>query len=91
MNSAFPPSHMHTDWKVLYRAAILERDKSVIRQRVSEAETAVRSRSRELFYDGGTSEEKELLADALYALCAYRTAWEHAEGEMTVTAAKIAA
>ena len=90
MKSAFPPCPMHTDWKVLYRAAIIERDKSVIRQKVSEAETAVRSRSQELFY-GGTSEEKELLADALYTLRAYRTAWEHAEGEITVTAAKTAA
>ena len=91
MNTAFPPCHIHTDWKVLYRAAILERDKSVIRQKVSEAEAAARSRGRELFYGGGTSEEKELLADALYALRAYRTAWEHAEGEIPDEAARTAA
>jgi len=82
---------MHTDWQVLYRAAILEPDKSVLRQKVSEAEAAVRSRSRELFCGGGTSEEKELLADAMYTLRAYRTAWEHAEDEITLTAAKTAA
>ena len=67
------------DWKALYRAAILETNKNAIQQRVSEAESAVLARGRELFYSGGTHEEQESLEDALYALRAYRTAWDHTE------------
>jgi len=66
-------------WKTLYRAAILETNKRVLPQRVSEAEEAVRARGREMFYGGGSSEEKEALEDALYALRALKTAWQHTE------------
>ena len=69
----------HRDWKALYRAAILETDKSVIEQRVSEAEEAVLARGREVFYSYATIEEKAELEDALYALRAFRSAWEHLE------------
>jgi hypothetical protein len=62
----------------LYRAAILETDKSALPQLVSEAEQAVITRRREIFYADGTVEEKEALEDALYALHAFKTAWEHA-------------
>ena len=37
------------------------------------------SRGRELFGQHGTLEEKEALEDALYALRAFRNAWEHTE------------
>ena len=77
MDTAFPSCPGH--WKTLYRAAILERNKSVIPQKVSAAEQAVLARGRELFYTAGTREEKEALEDALYALRAFRTAWEHTE------------
>jgi hypothetical protein len=72
-----------------YRAAILEPDKSVIRQKVCEAEAAVLARGRELFYTGGTGEEKESLEDALYLLRAYRNASESPEltGDDNATAA----
>lgn len=73
------PSPEHTDWKTLYRAAILETNKSMLPQRVSEAEEAVIERGREIFYDHGTPEEKDDLEDALYALRAYRSAWQHTE------------
>jgi hypothetical protein len=66
-------------WKTLYRAAILETNKRVLPQRVSEAEEAVRARGREMLYGGGSSEEKEALEDALYALRALKTAWQHTE------------
>jgi hypothetical protein len=79
MSTAFLPAPNHTDWKTLYRAAILETNNSVIPQRVSEAERAALARGRELFYGDGTSEEKEALEDALYALRAFRSAWEHTE------------
>jgi hypothetical protein len=79
MNTAFPPCPNHTDWKTLYRVAILERNNSVIPRRVSEAETAVLARGRELLCSERTSEEREALKDALYALRAFRSAWEHTE------------
>ncbi len=91
MNAAFPPRADHGDWKTLYRAAILETNKNVIKQKVSAAELAVLARERELFYGGGTREEQESLDDALYALRAFRTAWEHTETEMTETRLKAAA
>ena len=75
MNPAVPPCN-RTDWRTLYRAAILETNKSVLPQRVSEAEEAVLTRGREIFYDPATLEEKEALEDALYALRAFRTSWQ---------------
>ena len=74
MSTAVPQRPVHADWKTLYQAAILEPDKSIVRQKIYEAEAAVLARGRELFYNGGTGEEKELLEDALY-----RYAWESAE------------
>ncbi len=80
MEKAFPPCRpICTDWKDLYRAAIYETDKFVRSQKVTEAEKAVLARERELFYAPGTLEEKEDLEDALYALRALRTAWQHAQ------------
>jgi hypothetical protein len=71
---------VNRNWRTLYRTAILETNKSVLPQRVSEAEEAVRARGRELFYAAaGSLEEKEALEDALYDLRAFRTAWEHTE------------
>jgi hypothetical protein len=78
MNMALPPCLNRSDWRTLYRAAILETNKNILPQRVSEAEEAVKERGREIFYGHGTPEEKEALEDALYALRAFRTAWQHA-------------
>ena len=79
MRPAFFPRQNR--WKTLYRSAILETDKKLLPQRVSEAEEAVKARGREIFYGNGTpeEEEKEALEDALYALHAFKTAWQHAE------------
>ena len=79
METAFPPSPDHGNWKALYRVAILETNKRVIPHRVSQAERAILARCRELFYTAGTLEEQEALEDALYALRAFRSAWEHIE------------
>ena len=79
MDTAFPACPDHADWKTLYRAAILETNRNVVLQQVWRAEQAVLARGRELFYNGGTHDEQESLEDALYALRAYKTAWEHAE------------
>jgi hypothetical protein len=79
MNPVFLPHPKHTEWKTLYRAAILETNKCVVPDRVWKAEEAVLAREREIFYGHGTAEEEEALEDALYALRAFRTAWPHAE------------
>jgi hypothetical protein len=79
MTTAFPPCPKRIDWRPLYRAAILETNKRVLPQRVSEAKAAVIARRREIFYADGTPEEKEALEDALYALHAFTTAWQHGE------------
>jgi len=79
MNTASPQCLNRSDWRTLYRAAILETNKSVLPQRVSEAEEAVIKRGRELFYGQAAPEEKDALEDALYALRAFRSAWQHVE------------
>lgn len=79
MTTAFPPCLKHTDWRPLYRAAILETNKSTVAQRVLDAEKAVIARRREIFYADGTPEETEALEDALYALHAFKTARQHSE------------
>ena len=79
MTTAVPPFQKRTNWRFLYTAAILETDKAVLPQRVSEAEAAVTARRREIFCADGSPEEKEALEDALYALHAFRTAWQHSE------------
>jgi hypothetical protein len=71
-----------TDWRPLYRAAILETNKGLLVQRVFDAEQAVRAREREIFCGNVTLEEEEeteALEDALYALRAFRTAWQYSE------------
>jgi len=65
--------------KTLYRAAILVTNQRLLPQRVSEAEAALIARRREIFYADGTPEETEALEDALYALHAFTTAWQHSE------------
>ena len=67
------------DRKLLYRAAIGEKDKSVLAKRISDAEHAIFLREREIFYAGTTIEEKEALEDALYALRALQSAREHSD------------
>jgi hypothetical protein len=79
MKALFLPLAHDIDWRTLYRSAILETNKSVLPQRVSEAEEAVVARGREVFYGHVSLEEKEALEDALYALHAFKTAWQHTE------------
>lgn len=80
MNPAVP-YHSNADWKTLYRAALLETEKGLIKQKISTAVTAILARQKELFGCGG-SDEKEALEEALYLLRAYRNAWEHTEPEV---------
>ena len=65
------PSDSNTNWRDLYRAALLELDPSKLAQRVAEAQSVVTARANKLFQDGdGNCEESEDLNDAL---CALRT------------------
>ena len=79
MNPGTSVSPKQISWKSLYRAAILETNKSLLQRRVHEAEEAVLARGREIFYDSSNPEEWEALEDALYALRAYKTALQYAE------------
>jgi hypothetical protein len=79
MNPAFPPCPSHTHWKTLYRAAIFERNRNAIRERILEVERAVLGRARELLCGGGSREEQDALGNALHALRAYRAARERNE------------
>ena len=79
MITASCPGRDHRDWKALYRAAIFEKDRSVVPERIFLAEQAVLARGREIFYDGGTREERNALDHALHALHAFRSACEHTE------------
>ena len=81
MRKAFSPCPNR--WKTLYRTAMLETNKGLLPRRVSEAEAAVEARGREILYGNATiieEEEEEALLDALYCLCAFRTAWQHSKG-----------
>ena len=67
-------SSANNGWRELYRAAILELDKTQIPPRITQAENAIAGRSRELFdEDGVNAEEKQALDDALYFLQALRS------------------
>jgi hypothetical protein len=55
-------------WKDLYQAALFESDMKKLPERITDAETALVSRARELFY---TSDDSTAERDSLdYALCA---------------------
>jgi hypothetical protein len=69
----------HKDWKLLYLAAIGEKDKSALPKRISDAQHAIFLREREIFYAGKALEEKEALEDALYALRALESAQGHSK------------
>jgi len=61
------------DWRVLYKAALFEKDRQELPTRLAEAEKALILRARELFAgDGDNSEEGQAIDDALYALRALR-------------------
>jgi len=68
----------HTEWRVLYRAVILETDSFKKAKRISEAEEAIIERMRELFRETGAEVggEREAMDDAMYALRAWKTALE---------------
>lgn len=61
-------------WKELYQAAIHESDLNKLPERITDAETALVMRVRELFYTSGDKfEEEESLDDAMFILHALRS------------------
>jgi len=62
-----------TNWRELYRDAILELNPSKLPQHIAEAEKALVQRGRELVREAGdNSEEERALEDATYFLRALR-------------------
>ena len=62
-----------TNWRELYRDAILELNPSKLPQHIAEAERALIERGRELVQEAGdNSEEERALEDATYFLRALR-------------------
>jgi len=57
------------NWRGLYVAALLEKDKERMAQRIADAQKALVVRARELFQAAGDNlEEEAAIDDALYAL-----------------------
>jgi len=65
----------HQDWGKLYRAAVLESDRSKLLQRIEQAEVAILERSRSLSKSPGNDrKEKEVITRALHILSLLRKA-----------------
>ena len=79
MDSLTSDSNPAQNWRIVYRAAIHERDRTRIPQLICEAEQTVVARERELLHSPEKFEERDQLEDALYALRAYRSATGHLE------------
>ena len=62
-------------WLQLYKAALFDSDADKVSDRITEAETALVVRARELFHAAGDNiEEEQAVDDAMYALHALRSA-----------------
>jgi hypothetical protein len=61
------------DWEKLYRAAILESDRSKVPQRIEDAEAAIHERSRSLSKSpGDDGKEQDVITRALHILSLLR-------------------
>ena len=78
MAKSDPQNPYPSEWRVKYRAAILQTNSPETMKRLSDAENAIVQRMRELFLDTGTDVEEERAAmdDAMYALRALKIALE---------------
>jgi hypothetical protein len=57
-----------SEWKAIYRAAVLEADEARIPRRIAVAEHALRTRGRKVFYIDAPSDEKDAL-ETRYMVC----------------------
>ena len=62
------------DWEKLYRAAVLESDRSKLRRRIEDAEAAILERSRSLSKRGNSGKEQDAITRALHILSLLREA-----------------
>ena len=78
MNTATCKNLDTQSWKDLYQAAIHEPDMNKMMERITEAESALVIRTRELFNTSGDNfEEVESMDDALSILHALRSSLKH--------------
>ena len=80
MTSSRNPPFDARRWKAAYRAAIFcDVNTPILDVRISDAESAIVARTRELFTQRGSDvqDERNAMDDALYALRALRNAKEH--------------
>ena len=70
MNVGTALSPIKITWKELYHAALFERDKGKLAERISVAEMALVLRARELFYPSGETllPERQAVDAAIHAL-----------------------
>jgi hypothetical protein len=67
--------YVKQDWERLYRAAVLESDRSKLLQRIEVAEAAILERSRSLSKPpGNNGEEQDAITRALHILSVLRKA-----------------
>ena len=65
-------------WRELYVAALFESDHAKLTDRIADAEQALATRARELFYESGDHiEEEEALDNAMYSLNALRNVYRY--------------
>jgi hypothetical protein len=72
--------YVKQDWEKLYRAAVLESDRSKLLHRVEEAEAAILERSRSLSKPGNQGREQDAITRALHILSLLREAGPEAVG-----------
>jgi hypothetical protein len=69
MNTGISGSSYKRVWRQFYEAALFELDASKVLDRLAEADKALATRARELFYAAGDNiEEEQAVDDAVYAL-----------------------
>lgn len=74
MSSAALQSSSSTNWKNLYVAALLEGNETRMPRLITQAESAIVERARELFGTAGDHiQEEQAMDDALYALHALKS------------------
>jgi hypothetical protein len=75
MNSSATASSLSmSSWRELYKAALFEKNREKLPERIADAEKAIIARARELFASSAdTIEEDQALDDALYALRALQS------------------
>jgi hypothetical protein len=74
LNNSNSTRYVKQDWEKLYRAAVLESDRSKLRQRIEDAEAAILERSRSLSKPPGNKKEQEAITRALHVLSLLREA-----------------